>query len=183
MSRAVRVFSMSRVSEVDARDIGFLVSTTTERAKEIVEESGALPSVERALRRAYAASATDERPLAKSNVIERELSYEGWRKAVVWYPADLPRPANDSFDGWRVFGDESRFGIAVEVEFSWNRVFFDLLKLWRGQHGGQIAAGIILLRSRSSWHYARHHQFALYSGLFSSRFRRCLLRVGRAGAE
>ncbi len=47
-------------------------------------------------------------------------------------------------DGWKVFADAGgdRFGVAAEVEWNWERVYFDLLKFWRAARGGQASVGI-----------------------------------------
>lgn len=160
---------MSPPQEFPRDGIEFLTSFTTREARRIIEATDALGSIERALRRAHAVVDAAGRRLAVSGPVERELNKEGWRKARVWVPPGLPRGANDSYDGWRVFADVdgSRFGIAVEVEFSWNRVYFDFLKLWRGQRGRQIRAGIIVLPGPDSYHYAEHHQYAMYGELFA----------------
>jgi hypothetical protein len=62
------------------------------------------------------------------------LKLRGWKKARVWVGDDIQRRTNETFDGWKCFSSEEgdRFGVAVEIEWNWERVYFDLLKLWRG---------------------------------------------------
>ncbi len=132
------------------------------------EECGALEEIEAALRRAYHLTAASERGrLHPSGVLERELRASEWRKVYVWAPNDLQRTTGESFDGWKCFedGDGRRFGVAAEVEWNWERVYFDLLKFWRAERGGQIALGIEILRGPDSFDYAVHHQHALYRDL------------------
>jgi hypothetical protein len=148
--------------------IPLLTSFTTPAAEETVTSTGALAEVELALRRAHAKLDAEGRRMPRSVSVEQELFAEGWRKARVWAPPGLPRASNDSHDGWKRFEQDGvAFGIAVEVEWDYKRVYLDFLKLWRGQKGGQSRAGIIVLRAPDSFHYAVQHQHALYRELFN----------------
>ena len=132
-------------------------------------ESGALAEIEAALHTAYDLTATSERGrLHPSKVLEGALKGEGWRKVYVWAADGLQRFTGESFDGWKCFtdADGNRFGVAAEVEWNWERVYFDLLKFWRAARGGQATLGIEILRGPDSFDYAVHHQYALYRDLF-----------------
>jgi hypothetical protein len=96
-----------------------------------------------------------------------ELKDAGWIKARVWATDAISRPTNDSFDGWKVFTDleGNRFGVGAEVEWNWERVYFDFLKFWRAQVGGQISVGIQILRGPNAFDYAVNHQYVLYGDL------------------
>jgi hypothetical protein len=147
-------------------EIALLTAFTNAEAEEVTIRTGALGEIEAALRRAHTQLDNKGRRMGKSEIVERELFREGWRKARVWVPEGLPRPSNDSFDGWKVFEEDgTRFGIAVEIEWDYKRVYLDFLKLWRARRGGQIRGGVIVLRSPDTFHYAVHHQLALYSDL------------------
>jgi hypothetical protein len=149
--------------------IALLAEFTSADAATVVKRTGALAQVEAALRRAHAQIDATGRRMGTSDVVERELKKEQWRKARVWSPDGLARPSNDSFDGWKVFQENgATFGIGVEIEWDYKRVYLDLLKLWRGQRGGQIRVGIIALRGPDTFHYAVHHQFALCRDLFGA---------------
>lgn len=90
----------------------------------------------------------------------------GWKSGRVWAPKNLLKQPNDQFDGWECFtGDNGNIGVAAEIEWSWNRVYFDFLKFWRGTQGGQISLGIEVLRGPSAFQYAVEHQYRLYSEL------------------
>jgi hypothetical protein len=126
-----------------------LTWATDDEALAVASTSGALDQVAKALRRAYVATADSPKGrLQPSSFVEAELKAEGWVKARVWAKDALTRPTNDSFDGWKVFTDPSgqRFGVGAEVEWNWERVYFDFLKFWRAQAGGQISVGIQILR-------------------------------------
>jgi hypothetical protein len=105
--------------------------------------------------------------LRPSGVVEEELKARGWSKTFAWASSDLPRGTSDSFDGWKVFSDSNgeNFGVAVEVEWVWQRVIGDLLKFWRARCGGQIAAGIEVLRGPDSFDYVVNHVYAMYRDL------------------
>ena len=90
-----------------------------------------------------------------------------WTSCRVWAPDGPATRVNDRFDGWKVFETkkDGRFGGGVEVEWVWNRVYFDFLKFWRAQTGGQIKVGIEVLRGPSAFHYAVEHSYPLYKAL------------------
>ena len=145
-----------------------LTWATHEEARRRAEECGALEEIAQALHEDY--EATADRPrgrLDKSSGVVAKLRDLGWKSGRVWAPSDLPRQANDQFDGWKCFTevDGTSFGVAVEIEWSWNRVYFDFLKFWRGATGGQISLGIEVLRGASAFHYAIEHQYRLYAAL------------------
>jgi len=155
-------------SSIDGR-MKFLSWSPHVDALQQAKSTGALAQVEHALRRAYDATAMAEKGrLRPSAVVENELKALGWSKTYVWAPEGLPRTTGDSFDGWKVFGHEQseRVGIAVEVEWNWQRVYFDLLKFWRASAGGQAQLGIEVLRGPDSFDYAVNHQYVLYRDLF-----------------
>lgn len=145
----------------------FRTWTTHRDALDRLTKCGALQQVESALRRAYDLTEGSPKRLRPSSVVERELRAAEWAKAYVWAPDGLARGASDSFDGWKVFSDsaDTRFGVAVEVEWRWESVKSDLLKFWRGQRSGQIAVGIVVLRGPDSFEYVVEHVYALYREL------------------
>src|SRR4051794_15885386 len=107
---------------------------------------GALPEIEAALDAAYLGTASAPKRLNPSSVVVSHLRRTGWRSGRVWAPPSLPKQPNDQFDGWKAFHtNDEAFGVAAEIEWSWERVYFDLLKFWRGTEGGQIAFGIEVL--------------------------------------
>ena len=129
------------------------------------QKCGALAEVHEALERAYEATADAPR-LAPSSLVERELRQADWTSCRVWAPEELAITVNDKFDGWKVFKDHGQsFGVGVEIEWAWNRVYFDFLKFWRAQTGGQIRLGIEVLRGPSAFHYAVEHSYRLYQEL------------------
>jgi hypothetical protein len=145
----------------------FLTWSNQEHALRLVTSCPALSQVEGALRAAYDLTASSPRGrLHPASVMEKQLKERGWRKCRVWAPE--PIVSGESFDGWNAFPDESgrRFGVAVEVEWNWERVYFDMLKMWRGREGGQLAVGIIVLRGPSSLRYAIERQYASLEKLF-----------------
>jgi hypothetical protein len=135
-----------------------------------VGDCGALQEVEDALRRAYERTGDSSKGrLRPSSILEGELKAAGWIKTFAWAADDLPRGTSDSFDGWKVFSDVdgTRFGVAVEVEWVWQRVMGDLLKFWRAERGGQIAVGIEVVHGPDSFDYVVGHVYALYRELIS----------------
>jgi hypothetical protein len=140
--------------------------TTHTDALQAAEESGALAEVHEALERAYYATADESEWLRASARVVRELRQAGWNSCRVWAPQGPADKANDQFDAWKALKNNSqRFGVGVEVEWVWNRVYLDFLKFWRGQTGGQIKLGIEVMRSPSAFEYAVEHSYALYQAL------------------
>jgi hypothetical protein len=130
------------------------------------EECGALDEVHQALERAYDATDAESEWLRASARVVRELRRAGWTSGRVWAPPGPADKANDQFDGWKAFTNDSQhFAVGVEVEWVWNRVYFDFLKFWRGQLGGQIKLGVEVMRSASAFEYAVEHSYALYQQL------------------
>ena len=138
------------------------------RALNCVQQCGALQEVEVALRQAYALTKGSPKPLCPSSVVEKELKATGWIKTAAWADATrLDRNTSDSFDGWKTFseGGGKRFGVAVEVEWPWQRVIGDLLKFSRAQDAGQIAVGIEVLYGPKALDYVFNHVYNLYREL------------------
>jgi hypothetical protein len=147
----------------------FVTWPTHEDALERAVESGALGDIEAALRAAYDVTATSPGGRLKpSGTVEVGLKDTGWKKVRVWAPEEFGLATRDSFDAWKVFKDGAgnRFGVAVEVEWVWERLYADLLKFWGAARGGQAALGVEVLYGPDSLDYVVHHQFALYRELF-----------------
>lgn len=142
---------------------------THDDALRLVEDCGALQEVENALRQAYLQTGTESSPtgrLRPSRVVEKELNKAGWVKTRPWAPDDLTRRIGESFDGWKAFSvDGTRFGVAVEVEWVWQKVMGDLLKFWRSKGGEQIAVGVVILYGPNSFDYVTRHVYKLYRDL------------------
>ena len=148
--------------------MNFLTTATSQDALRKVQDCGALDEIEGALRASYEATATGPKGrLNPSSVVVKKLRKLDWRSGRVWAPSGLLKDPNDQFDGWKCFAgsDGTRLGVAAEIEWSWNRVYFDFLKFWRGVQGGQIEVGVEVLRGPSSFRYAVEHQYRLYEDL------------------
>jgi hypothetical protein len=148
----------------------FRVWATSEDVLARATESGALAEVEAALRAAYERTATSlGKPMRPASIVERELKGAGWVNARAWAPNEFGLDTRDSFDGWKTFVDPEgqAFGVAVEIEWTWERLFADLLKFWRAAKGGQATIGIEVLYGPDAFEYVVHHQFALYRDLFA----------------
>ena len=84
----------------------------------------------------------------------------------MWNPAGFS--AADNFDGWKqcVDGERRPFGVAVEIQWVWQRIYNDLLKFWRAVRGRQAAVGIEVLKGPASYDYIVNHVFGLYREIF-----------------
>jgi hypothetical protein len=142
---------------------------THEDALARAQKSGALEEVQAVLRAAYQRTARERTvPLRPASVVEKSFGDAGWQKAAVWTPESFEHSTRDSFDAWKAFEDDAgRFGVAVEVEWVWERWFTDFFKFWRAARGGQIALGFEILYGRSALDYVVQRQYALYADLFA----------------
>ncbi len=142
---------------------------THKRAQTALGRCGALAHVEAELRSWYRATKHSQRPLYPARELEKALRAKGWNgnRHVPSHPS-ITRRTNDSFDGYREFPRRRAepLRVALEVEWNWERVYFDLLKFWRGERWGKTTSGILVLRTRDMYEYATEVSWRHYAELF-----------------